>query len=1697
MRHLSPRQLAGLCYQTLSLEASSHAAAHLAWCAACRAKVEALQHRLARLSAPPPPFTDSLRRELIAAAKEGRAQQRFGPRMMRLLGLRPGLPLRSLRLLLGGLAGILFLAAVSSSLWSWHLDAQVVRGSLRLLSSPSAAPGEEVLVSALAEGDDIADREVRFLLWDFQRGTSLAEARVVTDARGLAQARLLVPQELPQREVWLRAEASLGGQAREARAVLKVSEQLRLHLSSDKPTYQPGQTMQLRALALHASGRPAAGRPATFSVSDADGQQIALAETTISAQGIASAAVELSADAMLGEYSLSVDVAAQSHSQSVLVDRYTLPPFAVRVVPQASSVDRRSRFEVEVRADFSFGAVVPRGVATLDAEFPAGASASLQAPLVDGVARFSLETPAELADVAVDLGEYIELQASVTDAAGRTEEGHGTLALTPDALLLDLRSQARTLRYRLPRPNVMLVRASRPDGTPVPGLTVRVLYSDAANDLTGFGETALSVTTGPEGIGSFELPPAYVGRPLALRAADPVDGKEYLRKFLASTVLEGSSVLSCDKALLRAGESLRCEIFNALDGPAMVRVHDADRLLTVESVPRGISTVTLPLPRSAVGLVKISVDGALTNDDLTVLVSPPEGLRVSLSGDTTRAPGEELSLSLRVTDDQGRPRVAAVGVAMVDAAVFVRAHGETPREALWSMFLPHHPYSYSLSTERELEALAPFLFPSASPGTAGGQGNWTAQQQAEARWLLSVAQIETRPLGQGDSLAADRQALAEAQRGAATIAEVFLTMLASLVLGLVVLFGLLRSFWARSLLGAVVLGLLVSFLVALALDKGFDVSRRESAEAGLLLGLLWVVAFLVWCVAQRPRSSVSAREAAPFLMAVGAAGFLCLLVLFSWRGTPLVMDDHETKFVSQIYKMPPPPPPPDCTPYPLPGCVPGGIPGGVLSADLVRDTFPETLYYHPGLITGEDGQATLQLTLADSITTWTLYAMASDASGALGVLEGGVEVVQDLFVELDAPRDLTVGDALSLQVSLHNYTDKPALVQLRAEADAGVRLGAGALAPVAVPAHGAAGLRLPITAVASGAHSITLYANTNSAADAVRREIEIAPAGREVRYTASGVVIDSVERSLALPTTALAEGRRVTLTLLGSPFADVLDSLERAVDEPHGSFEQMLSLAYPNALLLKALRASGRSDPAMEGRTLRRLQLGYQPLASYFSAHGFSFFGEDETDPGLSAYGLLALHEMSAFVDVDEQLLANTRDVLIQEQSPSGGFGGPALSAYVTWALVASDPRWADQEDPRQPWTPTVREARAATTRAVEALALSFTSPKGLDTYSLALAANVFLAAGPSQRGHVAPLLDEIWARATVQPGDIPVIHFSSRSGTIFGASGAAEEAEILALFAFASLESGQPASRVRDAYRALLSQRDPVRGHFYTAHGTALALRALLAANDRQAAQGRALILVDDKEVGAIAFTPENANLPQTLDLTPFVSARSRITISAKDGAPLASELSYRLAVRYYTPWETPPMAPLTIIGESDPTLSLSAAFSQPSFRLGEEGSLVLTLTRAGGAITRGPIVVEVGLPPGFRARGDFETLEESEEEESEEEQEEANKKAEEEGSQACDDKCSPPKAETTKDDQKKVEPKLPAAAISLSEPRPRGLALYLDDPGAGTSQTITVPVVAVRNVTRVQTPPQRAYFLSLPWIEAVAAPLSVLVTR
>jgi hypothetical protein len=108
-------------------------------------------------------------------------------------------------------------------------------------------------------------------------------------------------------------------------------------LTTEKPIYQPGQTIHVRALALDRSSHEAtAGRNLVFEVEDSRGNKVFKHSTQTSKFGIASAEFTLADEVNLGTYHLRAVMGTPEGSSAnaelaMNVEKYVLPKFKVAI----------------------------------------------------------------------------------------------------------------------------------------------------------------------------------------------------------------------------------------------------------------------------------------------------------------------------------------------------------------------------------------------------------------------------------------------------------------------------------------------------------------------------------------------------------------------------------------------------------------------------------------------------------------------------------------------------------------------------------------------------------------------------------------------------------------------------------------------------------------------------------------------------------------------------------------------------------------------------------------------------------------------------------------------------------------------------------------------------------------------------------------------------------------------------------------------------------------------------------------------------------------------------------------------------------------------------------------------------------------------------------------------------------------------
>ncbi|MBI5498705.1 MAG: hypothetical protein HY907_00555 [Deltaproteobacteria bacterium] len=519
-----------------------------------------------------------------------------------------------------------------------------------------------------------------------------AEARTLFHGRtgdaGTADVNFRVPR-LPPGESLLVLhvrDAAGGGQCTYARTATIV-DAVRVLLTTDKPLYQPGQTLHARALAMAPSGTGArAGLPVTFQVEDAKGNTIFRKTAATSAEGIVALDVPLAERLNEGGWSVALldQEGATLAGKTVRVERYVLPKFDVAVETDRDWYLPGGLVTATVHVRYFFGlpvanARVAVSAKAFDAGFHVIADVSGETD-ADGTFAFRVPLPEVLAGSDLEGGDArVTLETTVTDAAGQDETDTSSFLVAQDPISLLVMPESGALVPGVD--NVLWLAAARPDGTPVTGVATLDLDGGSVSAPTDeLGITALRFAAErPDGA---ELPARDVNGTILLNARFTSALGESVEKdvTIESRPDGGDQVLlRLDRAIARAGYPVGLEVLaTRAAGTAFVDIVQDHRTVLTKALELhdGRATWEPALPPDLAGTIELHAwllgrDGTFVRDGRVMVVEPADELQVAIEADKDEyLPGERALLRFEVTDVAGRPKSAALGVILVDEAVY-------------------------------------------------------------------------------------------------------------------------------------------------------------------------------------------------------------------------------------------------------------------------------------------------------------------------------------------------------------------------------------------------------------------------------------------------------------------------------------------------------------------------------------------------------------------------------------------------------------------------------------------------------------------------------------------------------------------------------------------------------------------------------------------------------------------------------------------------------------------------------------------------------------------------------------------------------------------------------------------------------------------------------------------------------------------
>jgi len=307
----------------------------------------------------------------------------------------------------------------------------------------------------------------------------------------------------------------------------------------------------------------------------------------------------------------------------------------------------------------------------------------------------------------------------------------------------------------------------------------------------------------------------------------------------------------------------------------------------------------------------------------------------------------------------------------------------------------------------------------------------------------------------------------------------------------------------------------------------------------------------------------------------------------------------------------------------------GGGGGGGGRAPAIRARFPDTAYWNPAVTTDASGNATVSLTLPDSLTTWHILARGLTADTLVGETTLDVMTTRALLLRPFVPRFFTLGDQAEVGAAVDNTTARTltARVSLQLSGAAG---GAVRTATVTVGPNGEQLVTWPLRPTRLGALRLLLSAVApTTSGDRVLTTAPVMPNSTPETVATSGEVGSSRTEVVQEPSSAQPGEGGLTLTLQPSLAAGLRSAVDYLQHDPY-AYQSSIDLAarvMGEAALLRlpatatglspATLAAYRSDVAASIAELLVLQ-------RYDGGWGW-WIDSVESSPAISAYCLDAL----------------------------------------------------------------------------------------------------------------------------------------------------------------------------------------------------------------------------------------------------------------------------------------------------------------------------------------------------------------------------------------------------------------------------------------------------------------------------------------
>jgi len=1273
-----------------------------------------------------------------------------------------------------------------------------------------------------------------------------------TDNSGTCNMGFDISEDIQECELSFEIASQFGHDKYETK--IKITSGNITYLVTDKPIYQPSQTIHIRSLSLHKPGLSAVkGGELVFEVEDSKGNKVFKKAVRADDFGVGYVQFLLADEVNLGDYTIRVILDGEKVEKTVKVERYVLPKFKIVLTTEKEFYLPGEKMEGDIEVQYFFGKPVSDGRVKITVyKFDIGFN---EEAVIEGKTdesgkyHFTYALPDYFVGEPLEKGDaFVRLDIEVIDNANHSEKISSKKKVVQDVISLSIVPEGGSLKPNLE--NRIYVLATYPDGMPC-----------NANIEMKIDDQKMSGKTDGYGVAEFVWIPKDSKTKIEVTAKDEKGETAKMEKEFSLDIDRDQIIMRMLRGIYKVGEAIELQFLtNKKTGRAYLDVIKDNQTVLTKSIDiaNGKGSYRLNLSPELSGSIWlhayiVTPGSDIVRDTRFCYVHAANDLTINVKPDKNEyLPGEDGEILFTVTDRNGRPRIAALCIAIVDEAVFAvselqpgleKVYFTLEKEILQPRYEIHGFKPMDIVKRPGIEPRAENVMFSTLTPKEPFPVNYTTPQEVDQKirntFYQRLSQTKDRIYAAINKYYERHNEYPKRENAL----KVFINE------GFIKEKDLLDP-WKRRYRITSTEEYLYDFTIVSAGPDGVFDNEDDISEQ--------------W----RWRAVIPEEDRELIRLAAPAAGVVADRMLAKQT---IAISETKAKKLGEEPR--------------------------------VREYFPETFIFEPALITDYSGKARLSVPMPDAITTWRLTASASTQNGELGSTISQIRVFQDFFVDIDLPVALTEGDEISIAIALYNYLPKEQGIKVVLQKEEWFDVLENTEINKTLKKDEVSVVYFPIKVKKIGAHSILVKAYGEVKSDAIKRQITILPDGKRFEDIISDRLTEGVIKKINFPKNGIKDANSLILKIFPGVYSQVVEGLDKLLGIPFGCFEQTSSVTYPNILVLNYLRQTNQIKPETEMRAEEYISIGYQRLLSFeVKGGGFSWFGDEPANKVLTAYGLMEFNDMAKVYEIDARVTERTAQWLKNQQNRDGSWSPDKQylheeswgriqhnevlpTAYICWALGE------------------VGEKGDAVLKGLSYLKKNLSAIN--DPYIMALVANAFVAVEPKSET-TTEVLKKLVDMAREENG---AIYWESNIPSITFTRGKGADIEATGLAAYALVKSGRYGDVVSKVLTYLIRSKD-ASGLWYTTQGTIIALRSLIVAlgGIGEEVNAQITVIMNGEKVKELKIDKGNADVMHQIDLKENLKGDNTIEINVKG----EGNFLYELVSAYYIPWHLVPKPPV-----------------------------------------------------------------------------------------------------------------------------------------------------------------------------------------